>query len=337
MAESFLSLTQPLIEVSHLSKWFSVTKGSLFRRALVRVHAVNDVSFSIDSNQTVALVGESGSGKTTIGSIVASLMGPSSGTVFFEGKDLSKMTKQEIQGFRQRVGIVFQDPFASLNPRMTVREVIAEPLDVAHRGSKADRQKRVEELLARVGLSRNDAPKYPHQFSGGQLQRIAMARALALNPVLVVADEPVSSLDVSVQAKILNLMRDIQKEFGLSYLLISHDLGAVRSIADKVVVLYLGFVMEEGQTESIFPSARHPYTRALLSAVLVPNVEEVRRNPPSLLKGEIPSPMNLPNGCKFNARCPYVQDRCRNEQPELVQARTPDHLVSCFFWKELFG
>jgi oligopeptide transport system ATP-binding protein len=328
-------LPPPLLEVQHLSKWFAVKKGAIFRKAFGKVHAVSDVSFKIESNESVGLVGESGSGKTTIGRIVAGLMDPSSGSVLFEGKDISKMTKQELSNFRQRIGIVFQEPLASLNPRMRIAQVIAEPLNIAHRGSKEDRQKRVEELLSLVGLGKGDASKRPHQFSGGQLQRIAIARALALSPSLIVADEPVSSLDVSIQAKILNLMRDVQKEFGLAFLLISHDLGAVRHVTDRAVVLYLGHVMEQSRTNDLFSSARHPYTRALLSAVLVPDVEKLKRNPPTLLKGEIPSPINLPMGCKFNTRCPYAQDKCRVEEPLFEQVQSQEHLVSCFYWKEL--
>ncbi|HEY6283218.1 MAG TPA: ABC transporter ATP-binding protein [Nitrososphaerales archaeon] len=325
----------PLLEVQHLSKSFPVKKGAIFRRTFGKIHAVSDVSFRIESNETVGLVGESGSGKTTIGRIVAGLTDPSSGSVLFEGKDISKMTKSEVINFRQRIGIVFQDPLASLNPRMRIAQVISEPLDIAQKGSKEDRQRRVEELLSLVGLAKNDATKRPNQFSGGQLQRIAIARALALGPSLIVADEPVSSLDVSIQAKILNLMRDVQKEFGLAFLLISHDLGAVRHVTDRAIVLYLGFVMEQSRTDDLFSSARHPYTKALLSAVLVPDVEKLKKSPPTLLRGEIPSPINLPAGCKFNTRCPYVQDRCRVEEPQLEKVLTPEHLVSCFYWNEL--
>ena len=328
-------MSTPLLEVRSLSKWFPIEKGAVFRRAFAKVHAVNDVSFEIKPKESVGLVGESGSGKTTVGRIVAGLLDPSSGSVLFGGRDISRMTKEELRGFRRKIGIVFQDPYSSLNPRMKVGHVVSEPLDVVQQGSEEDRARRAEDLLVRVGLAKSDATKYPHQFSGGQLQRIAIARALSLNPSLVIADEPVSSLDVSIQARIINLMRDIQKEFGLAYLFISHDLGVVRHIADRVVVLYLGFVMEQGRADDLFSEARHPYTRALLSTVLVPDAGKLKRNPPSLLKGEIPSPIHLPIGCKFNTRCPYVQDRCRIEEPLLEPAESQEHLVSCFYWKEL--
>ena len=328
-------MSTPLLEVRSLSKWFPIEKGAVFRRAFAKVHAVNDVSFEIKPKESVGLVGESGSGKTTVGRIVAGLLDPSSGSVLFGGRDISRMTKEELRGFRRKIGIVFQDPYSSLNPRMKVGHVVSEPLDVVQQGSEEDRARRAEDLLVRVGLAKSDATKYPHQFSGGQLQRIAIARALSLNPSLVIADEPVSSLDVSIQARIINLMRDIQKEFGLAYLFISHDLGVVRHIADRVVVLYLGFVMEQGRADDLFSEARHPYTRALLSTVLVPDAGKLKRNPPSLLKGEIPSPIHLPTGCKFNTRCPYVQDKCRIEEPPLEPAHSEEHLVSCFYWKEL--
>ena len=328
-------MSTPLLEVRNLSKWFPIEKGVVFRRTFAKVHAVNDVSFEVKPKESVGLVGESGSGKTTVGRIVAGLLDPSSGSVLFGGKDISRMTKEELRSFRRKIGIVFQDPYSSLNPRMKVGRVISEPLDVVQQGSKEDRARRAEDLLVRVGLAKSDARKYPHQFSGGQLQRIAIARSLSLNPSLVIADEPVSSLDVSIQARIINLMRDVQKEFGLAYLFISHDLGAVRHIADRVVVLYLGSVMEQGGADDLFFEARHPYTRALLSTVLVPDAEKLKRNPPSLLKGEIPSPIHLPIGCKFNTRCPYVQDRCRIEEPLLEPAESQEHLVSCFYWKEL--
>ena len=319
-----------------LSKRFPIKKGLVFKKTIGQVHAVTDVSFNVGRNETVSIVGESGSGKTTIAKMVSGLLNPTSGSIMFEGKEMWKLTKSEFKEARKKIGIVFQDPFASLNPRMKIHEIISEPLAIHHWKTKAERMERSKELLAQVGLSRSDVSKYPHQFSGGQLQRIAIARALALNPSLIVADEPVSSLDVSVQAKIINLMYDLQKSLGISYLMISHDLGVVRHISNRVLIVYLGHVMELAQSEELFSRVLHPYSQALFSSVLVPNVEIMQKNPPKLLSGEIPSPVNLPNGCEFNTRCPYVQDNCKKEEPELLQASDKsEHLVSCFYWKEI--
>lgn len=325
-----------LLEVKGLSKRFPIKKGLVFKKTIGQVHAVTDVSFSVGRNETVSIVGESGSGKTTIAKMVSGLLNPTSGSIMFEEKEMWKLTKSEFKEARKKIGIVFQDPFASLNPRMKIHEIISEPLAIHHWKTKADRIERSKELLTQVGLSRSDVTKYPHQFSGGQLQRIAIARALALNPSLIVADEPVSSLDVSVQAKIINLMYDLQKSLGISYLMISHDLGVVRHISNRVLIMYLGHVMEEAQSEELFSRVLHPYSQALFSSVLVPNVEAMQKNPPKLLSGEIPSPVNLPKGCKFNTRCPFVQDKCKSEEPALFQASDKsEHLVSCFYWKEI--
>ena len=319
-----------------LSKRFPIKKGLVFKRTVGEVHAVTDVSFTVGRNETVSIVGESGSGKTTIAKMVSGLLNPTSGSILFEGKEMWQFNKSELKEMRKKIGIVFQDPYASLNPRMKIHEIISEPLSIHHWKTKADRMERTRELLTQVGLSKGDATKYPHQFSGGQLQRIAIARALALNPTLIVADEPVSSLDVSVQAKIINLMCDLQKNLGISYLMISHDLGVVRHISNKVLIVYLGHVMEVAQTDELFSRVLHPYSQALFSSVLVPNVEEMQEKPPKLLSGEIPSPVNLPKGCKFGTRCTYVQDKCKQEEPSLFPTfENSGHTVSCFYWQEI--
>ena len=328
----------PLLDVVNLSKRFPIKKGIVFKKTVGEIHAVNGVSFSVDKGETVSLVGESGSGKTTIARMVTGLLKPTSGKILIEGQDIGSLKPKQLKEVQKKIGIVFQDPFASLNPRMKIHEIISEPLAIHHWKTKKERIAKSSELLVKVGLSKSDGTKYAHQFSGGQLQRIAIARALALDPSLIVADEPVSALDVSVQAKIMNLMYDIQRDLRISYLLISHDLGVVRHISNRVVILYLGHMMEKAPTDQLFTRPLHPYSQALLSAVLVPDVEEMKKNPPKLLSGEIPSPVNLPKGCKFNSRCPFVQDNCRVDEPPLFPANPgQDHLVSCFYWREIEG
>ena len=329
-------VSDSLLEVKGLSKRFPIKKGLVFKKTVGEVHAVTDVSFTVGRNEIVSIVGESGSGKTTIAKMVSGLLNPTSGSILFEGKEMWQSNKSELKEIRKKIGIVFQDPYASLNPRMKIHEIISEPLAIHHWKTKTDRMERTRELLSQVGLSNGDATKYPHQFSGGQLQRIAIARALALNPTLIIADEPVSSLDVSVQAKIINLMYDLQKNLGISYLMISHDLGVVRHISNKVLIVYLGHVMEVAQTDELFSRVLHPYSQALFSSVLVPSVEEMQARPPKLLSGEIPSPVNLPKGCKFSTRCPYVQEKCSQEEPSLFPTfENSGHSVSCFYWKEI--
>jgi len=327
-------MPEPLLEVYAINKRFPVKKGLVFKKTIGEVHAVTNVSFSINKKETLALVGESGSGKTTIGRIVGGLLKPTSGKIVLDGNDISQLRKDELRKLQQKIGIVFQDPHASLNPRKRIADVISEPLAIHRWKTERERFERVKELLRKVGLSRSAALKYPHQFSGGQLQRIAIARALALEPSLIVADEPLSALDVSVQAKIMNLLYEIQRDTGVSYLLISHDLGVVRQISHRVLVLYLGYVVESAEAEDFFSKPQHPYSQALLSSVLVPDVDTMKSNPPKLLSGEVPSPLTLPIGCKFNTRCPYVQERCKLEEPILTSSSST-HSVSCFFWGEI--
>jgi oligopeptide/dipeptide ABC transporter ATP-binding protein len=293
----------PLLEVHHLVKHFGV------------VRAVDDVSFTIGEGETFALVGESGCGKTTTGRCLLHLMKPTSGEIRFEGKDVSRLAGAALRQFKQQMQIVFQDPFSSLNPRFSVGRTIGEPLAIHGLCPRADIPKRVAELLETVGLRPEHAHRYPHEFSGGQRQRIGIARSLALNPRLIVADEPVSALDVSVQAQIINLMVDLQKRLGVAYLFISHNLPVVRHIAHRTAVMYLGRIVESGPTAQLFAEPRHPYTQALLSAAPVPDPTRARGR--ILLTGEVPSPREIPLGCRFHPRCPHTRDRCKQAEPAL--------------------
>jgi oligopeptide/dipeptide ABC transporter ATP-binding protein len=281
------------------------------------VQAITDVSFVIREGETLAMVGESGCGKSTMGRLILRLIEPDSGSVRFEGRDLAAMSPRELLQTRRRMQIVFQDPYASLNPRMTVFQIIAEPL-ITHRvfSAKKDMEERVKELMALAGIRPEHINRYPHQFSGGQRQRIGIARAIALSPKLIVCDEPVSALDVSIQAQILNLLYDLQREMGLTYLFISHDLSVVRYVSDRVCVMFLGKICEVGGTEEIFASPRHPYTKFLLEAVPKPD-PHMRKEKKALLAGEMPSPVNPPGGCRFHTRCPYTEEMCRIEVPAL--------------------
>ncbi|MGV3652028.1 MAG: ABC transporter ATP-binding protein [Devosia sp.] len=323
-------MTQPLLEVRNLSRRFDVSKPWLNRviekAPKIYVRAVDDVSFSIPRGETFALVGESGSGKSTIARLIVGLIPPSEGDIAFEGKSLRAGLKgAEARRLRRRFQMIFQDPYASLNPRWRVTDIVAEPLKVFEGGmSDRDRRVRVGELLTLVGLSPEDGVKFPHQFSGGQRQRIAIARALAARPDFIVCDEPTSALDVSVQAQILNLMKDLQKEFGLTYVFISHNLQVVRHMATRIGVLYLGRLAEVADAADLFSNPRHPYTRMLLDAV--PDIEMTGRRRKKV-EGEIPSPINPPPGCAFNPRCPFANERCRTEVPKVLPFGT--HGIAC--------
>ena len=308
-----------LIEVQHLKKYFDVPAGHL--------HAVDDVSFSIKRGETLGVVGESGCGKSTLGRVLLGLHPATSGDIIFEGMDLSTFSKKEMIPIRREMQIIFQDPYASLNPRFTVAQIIEEPLRL-HKVCKnaEERRKRVEELMEMVGLPRRAYNLYPHEFDGGRRQRIVIARALAINPQFVVCDEPVSALDVSVQAQILNLMIDLQKQLGLTYLFISHDLSVVKHISDNVVVMYLGQVIEKAPKQALFQTPMHPYTIALLSAIPSVNVREKRQR--IILKGELSSPINPGDGCRFAKRCPFAQPECFTRTPEYREME-PEHFVAC--------
>ena len=318
-----------LVSVTDMKKHFPIMQG-VFRRQIGAVRAVDGVNFDIYRGETLGLVGESGSGKSTAGRVILQLDEQTEGTVTFEGTDLTELKSGELRQLRPRMQMIFQNPHASLNPRMTVGTIIGEPLVEHRRGNAKERQQRVEELLSLVGLEPMHANRYPHEFSGGQRQRIGIARAIALNPDFIVCDEPIAALDVSIQAQVVNLLENLQDALGLTYLFISHDLSMIRHIADRVAVMYLGRIMELSGVDDLYNDPKHPYTQALLSAVPVPDpeVEAARRH--IVLEGDIPSPANPPPGCPFNTRCPVAQDRCSQEVPEFREL-APSHWVACHF------
>ena len=319
---------RPLLEVRNLVKHFHVG-GGLFGGPAGVVRAVDGVSFSLRRGETLGLVGESGCGKTTTGRCILQLERPTSGEIIFDGRDLAKLDEVELRPFRRRIQVIFQDPYSSLNPRMTVGQILAEPLAVhGIVPERAKRETRVRELLAHVGLLPQHAHRYPHQLSGGQRQRVGIARALAMEPSLIVCDEPVSALDVSIQAQIINLLEDLQREFGLTYLFIAHDLSVVRHISDHVAVMYLGKIVELADRASLYDVPLHPYTKALLAAVPIPDPELEARREHVVLRGEVPSPLRPPSGCVFHPRCPIAVDRCGREIPELREIR-PGHGAAC--------
>lgn len=332
--------TTPLLEVQDLHKHYPV-RGGIFGRALGSIRAVAGVSFQVMPGQTLGLVGESGCGKSTLGRTLMRLEEPTSGSVRFEGRDLSKAQGTELLRLRRDIQMVFQDPYSSLNPRMTVGEIVREPLVVHGIGSKAEQLERVRSLLDTVGLSGDLSARYPSEFSGGQRQRIGVARALALDPKLVIADEPVSALDVSVQSQVLNLMVRLQRERGLSYVFISHDLSVVEHVSDVVAIMYLGRIVEHGPVDRIFGQPAHPYTRALMMAI--PSGDPRRRRDAVPLRGETPSPMAVPAGCAFSSRCPHATDACRQTAPVLEPAGPQDtdparvHRVACLRFEEIGG
>jgi peptide/nickel transport system ATP-binding protein/oligopeptide transport system ATP-binding protein len=320
-----------LLEVEGLVKHF-VADRSVFGRPTAFVKAVDGVSFRVEAGKTLALVGESGCGKSTVSRLVLRLIEPDAGSIRFEGRDLRALGANDLRVFRRNAQIIFQDPYASLNPRMTVSQILTEPLALHDLVPPARRRQRVEELLRLVGLEPRFARRYPHEFSGGQRQRIAIARALAVEPKLIICDEPVSALDVSIRSQILNLLRDLQDRLGLAYIFVSHDLAVVKHIAHRVAVMNLGEIVETADTEALFASPRHPYSRALLSAIPVPNPRARRGR--ILLQGEMPSALNPPPGCRFHTRCPYVIERCRVERPRLV-ADADGHAAACHRTAEL--
>ena len=317
-------IKQPLLEVKDLKQYFDINVGAFKTKPL---KAVDGVSFSINKGETLGLVGESGCGKTTVGRTILHLYKPTGGEVWYNGKKLE--TKQDIAEFRKKATMVFQDPYSSLNPRMTVADIIGEPLDV-HKlySTKAERQERILELMSHVGLNSEHAARYAHEFSGGQRQRIGIARALAVNPDFIVCDEPVSALDVSIQAQVINMFDELQEKLGLTYLFIAHDLLVVRHISDRIAVMYLGKMVELADAGEIYDHPLHPYSKSLLSAVPVPDPKIARANKRIMLEGDIPSPMNAPSGCPFRTRCPYAQEKCAQEMPEFKEVST-GHFVAC--------
>lgn len=320
-------MDQSLIEVRNLKKYFPIKTG-LFNRVVGHVKAVDDVTFSINKGETFGLVGESGCGKSTLGRAILQLQKPTSGAVFFNGKQIQNMNTKQLRLLRQDMQIIFQDPFGSLNPRIHIRDIIGEPLRVHHKASSREVDKRVVELMELVGLDPVRRNRYPHEFSGGQRQRIGIARSIALNPSFIVADEAVSALDVSVQSQVLNLLMKLQKELGLTFLFIAHGLNVVRHISDRVGVMYLGKLVEVARTEELFASPKHPYTAALLSAIPRPNPHHKKER--IVLQGDVPSPAFPPPGCRFHPRCAFAQEKCKLVSPELENIGS-DRQVACHF------
>ena len=325
---------EPLISVKNLVKRFPI-KGGVLSREVAAVHAVSDVSFEIKKGETLGLVGESGCGKSTLGRCILRLIEPTSGQIFFKGQDITHLGAREMRKLRRNMQIIFQDPYASLNPRMTVEDILGEPLDI-HKlcKTRGDRQARILKLLDLCGLRREAITRYPHEFSGGQRQRICIARALAVEPEFIVCDEPVSALDVSIQAQIVNLMQDLQKELGLTYLFIAHDLKVVEHISTRVSVMYLGKMVETADAEELYNDPKHPYTQALLSAIPVP--DPTYKKDRIILKGDVPSPINPPPGCYFHPRCPIARDNCKDAFPPLSEYAlrdAPSHCAACFYAK----
>ena len=314
-----------LIEVKNLKKHFNVGRGMTLK-------AVDGVSFDIKEGETLGLVGESGCGKSTTGRTIVRLYDATEGDVIFEGMNVHQLGKGELKNFTRRAQMIYQDPYASLNPRMTVTDIIGEGIDIHGLYKGMERQKRIYELLETVGLSREHASRYPHEFSGGQRQRIGIARALAIEPKFIVCDEPISALDVSIQAQVVNLLQDLQKELGLTYLFIAHDLSMVKHISDRIAVMYLGKIAELTESSTLYEKPLHPYTQALLSAVPIPDPEASKARERILLEGDVPSPINAPAGCKFQSRCRLVKPICREKEPELVEVE-PGHFVACHMVK----
>lgn len=319
---------RPLLEVKNLKKWFPVESGVIFSRTVAQVKAVDGISFSVKKGETLGLVGESGCGKSTTGRSILQLHKPTAGEVIFEGRDLVKLKGREMRAMRKKMQMIFQDPYASLNPRMSVEDIVGEPLDVHHIAKGKERRERVQELLRTVGLNPYFANRFPHEFSGGQRQRIGIARALAVDPEFIVCDEPISALDVSIQAQIINLLEELQAEFGLTYLFIAHDLSVVRHISDRIVVMYLGKVMEIAPRLPLYENPLHPYTKALLSAVPIPDPKLEKTRERIILTGDVPSPINPPSGCVFHTRCPIAIDQCSVEIPQL-RVIEGEHMVAC--------
>lgn len=315
-----------LLEVRDLVKHFPIRQGIIFAKQVGAVQAVDGVTFNVHKGETLGLVGESGCGKTTAGRCILRLIEPTSGEVVFDGKSVPSLPKDELRELRKEMQIIFQDPYGSLNPRMTVGDIIGEPLHIHRLARGAAKEKRVREILEVVGLSAFHARRFPHEFSGGQRQRIGIARALAVDPRLIICDEPVSALDVSIQAQVINLLQDLQREFDLTYLFIAHDLSVVKHISDRVAVMYLGKIVELTGKHELYHNPKHPYTQALLSAI--PEADPTIKKERILLKGDVPSPINPPKGCRFHTRCPKVMDICKIQEPEFVDSGD-SHFVAC--------
>ncbi len=320
---------QVLLRAERLKKYFPIKHGVLLQREVARVHAVDDVSFELRAGETLGLVGESGCGKSTLARCISRIYEVTSGTLTFEGKDITNYSRRKLRPVRRDLQMVFQDPYASLNPRKRIGAIIADPMRIHHVGDRAQIRDRVLELLEVVGLSAEHVNRYPHEFSGGQRQRIGVARALALRPKLVIADEPVSALDVSIRAQVINLLDDLQDDLGLTYIFIAHDLGVVRHVSDRIAVMYLGKIVEISPAEELYERPVHPYTEALLSAVPVPDPDLSAARQQIVLEGDVPSPISPPSGCRFHPRCRYATDICKTEEPQLTLRGSVGHLAAC--------
>ncbi|RSL32504.1 dipeptide ABC transporter ATP-binding protein [Salibacterium salarium] len=327
-------MTTKLLEINNLKQYFPI-KGGIFGRTVNHVKAVDDVSFYVNEGETLSIVGESGCGKSTTGRAVLRLDDPTSGEITFQGDDLLALNKQEMRRKRKDLQIIFQDPYASINPRQTVRQILEEAMSIQNVLPKAERMDKIMELLDTVGLGSHQLDRFPHEFSGGQRQRIGIARALAVDPKFIVCDESVSALDVSIQAQVLNLLKQLQRDLNLTYLFIAHDLGVVRHISDRVAVMYLGKIVEIGEKKEIFDNPKHPYTKSLLSAIPVPDPSNQQER--IHLKGDVPSPIDPPTGCRFHTRCPFATEKCKNEVPELrvTNDMTGTHQASCHHIEEI--
>jgi oligopeptide transport system ATP-binding protein len=321
-----------ILRVDHLVKYFPIKRGIIIQKQIGAVHAVDDVSFEVKRGETLGLVGESGCGKSTTGRTILQLYRPTSGSVIYDGVDLVKLKGEDLRHMRRKMQMIFQDPYASLNPRMTVGEIVGEPLIIHKIASQKEVEEHVNNLLELVGLNPSFAARYPHEFSGGQRQRIGVARALALQPALIICDEPISALDVSIQAQVVNLLEDLQKQFNLTYVFIAHDLSMVRHISKRVAVMYLGVLVEMTSRDNLYANPMHPYTQALLSAVPIPDPVADEKRQRTILVGDVPTPVNPPSGCRFRTRCPIAVPMCAESRPEFRELR-PDHFVACFLAK----
>lgn len=330
MAETLVG-SKTLLDVRNLKMYFPLTRGIVLQRVIGYVRAVDGISFTIEQGQTLGLVGESGSGKTTIGRTIVRLYKPTEGQIIFDNQDLAQLGGEHLREIRQRVQMVFQDPFASLNPRFTIGSLIAEPMHIYKIGSSNEIREKTSELLSVVGLRPEYINRYPHEFSGGQRQRIAVARALSINPEFIVLDEPVSALDVSVRAQVLNLLQRLQNQFNLTYLFVSHDLSVVRHVADRIAVMYLGRIVELADRDELYAAPKHPYTQALLSSIPIPDPQIEKRRQRIILSGDLPSPIHIPTGCRFHTRCPMAQQICREVEPPFEAKEGHQHYAACHF------